>query len=77
MNEGTLCAMHQTLAIRGGSFWGERTHFMTVAGAWCVASHSLLMASRVRSGKVASSLLSHTGLLGRTLGEEGFVLVPV
>ncbi|MPC40202.1 hypothetical protein E2C01_033757 [Portunus trituberculatus] len=38
MNEGTLCTMHQTLAVRG-SFRGERAHVMTVDGEWCVAGH--------------------------------------
>ncbi|MPC70523.1 hypothetical protein E2C01_064774 [Portunus trituberculatus] len=67
MNEATLCAMHQTLAGRGGSFRGETLHD---SGLGVVRGRSLLMASRVRRGKVVSSLPSRPrdcwgGLLGR------------
>ncbi|MPC18385.1 hypothetical protein E2C01_011265 [Portunus trituberculatus] len=65
MNEATLCAMHRTLAVRGGSFRDERAHFMTVFGEWCVAGQY-----RVGRGKIASSVPSHLrdcwgGPLGR------------
>ncbi|MPC69627.1 hypothetical protein E2C01_063857 [Portunus trituberculatus] len=76
MNEGTLCTMHQALAELWGSFRGGRTHFMTVAGAWCGAGHCSCEPCEARQGCIVTSL-TPTGLLGRTLGEEGFDLVPV
>ncbi|MPC93128.1 hypothetical protein E2C01_088250 [Portunus trituberculatus] len=79
MNKATLCAMHQTLAGRRGSYRGERTPFMTVVGwlgrgVWRVIAHG--DPCEVLQGYIVTAL-TPTGLLGRTLGKEGFVPVPV
>ncbi|MPC83738.1 hypothetical protein E2C01_078454 [Portunus trituberculatus] len=98
--DGTPCTRHwQDERCPLG---GERAHFMTVTGAWCVArcvpctrhwqnkegplgwlgrgvwrviAHG--EPCEAQQGCIVTALTTPTGLLGWTLGEEGFVPVPV